>query len=135
MKSRGSTIAYWVITVPLALECAVGGVMGGLRLPLFARIMEHLGYPDYFMSVIGVWYALAGIALLVPRFPRLKEWAYAGLIFLYTGAIASRLAVGDPAVTLGGPVILTGLTVASWALRPPTRRGFVDIKRYGQTLD
>jgi uncharacterized membrane protein YphA (DoxX/SURF4 family) len=109
--------------------------MGGLRLPLFARIMEHLGYPDYFMSVIGVWYALAGIALLVPRFPRLKEWAYAGLIFLYTGAIASRLAVGDPAVTLGGPVILTGLTVASWALRPPTRRGFVDIKRYGQTLD
>ncbi len=96
--------------------------MGAIRLPLFATIMERLGYPDYFMSIIGIWYVLAGVALIVPRFPRLKEWAYAGLVFLYTGAIASRLAVGDPLVTLVGPVILTGLTVASWALRPPTRR-------------
>ncbi|OLD91392.1 MAG: hypothetical protein AUG81_00320 [Verrucomicrobia bacterium 13_1_20CM_4_54_11] len=122
MKSHGSTIAYWVVTAPLALECAVGGVMGGLQLPVFARIMEHLGYPNYFMTIIGTWYVLAGIALLIPRFPRLKEWAYAGLIFLYTGAIASRLAVGDSAVTLVGLVILIGLTVASWGLRPPTRR-------------
>jgi len=122
MKSHGSTIAYWVVTVPLALECAVGGVMGGLQLPVFVRIMEHLGYPNYFMTIIGTWYVLAGIALLIPRFPRLKEWAYAGLIFLYTGAIASRLAVGDSAVTLVGLVILIGLTVASWGLRPPTRR-------------
>ena len=135
MKSGGSTIAYWVITVPLALECAVGGVMGALRLPLFTRIMEHPDYPDYFISIIGIWYALAGIALLVPRFPRLKEWAYAGLVFLYTGAIASRLAVGDPAVTLAGPVILTSLTVASWALRPPTRRDLIALKPYRQTLD
>jgi len=122
MNSRGSAIAYWVITVPLALECLVGGVMGGSQLPVFARIMEHLGYPNYFMTIIGFWYVLAGIALLIPRFPRLKEWTYAGLVFLYTGAIASRLAVGDPVVTLVGPVILIGLTVASWALRPPTRR-------------
>jgi len=122
MNSRGSAIAYWVITVPLVLECLVGGVMGGFQLPLFARIMEHLGYPKYVMSIIGIWYVLAGVALLIPRFPRLKEWTYAGLVFLYTGAIASRLAVGDPAVTLVGLVILIGLTVASWGLRPPTRR-------------
>jgi uncharacterized membrane protein YphA (DoxX/SURF4 family) len=122
MKSRGFTIAYWVITVPLALECVVGGVTGGLQLPLFARIMEHLGYPKYVMSIIGIWYVLAGVALLIPRFPRLKEWAYAGLVFLYTGAIASRLAVGDPMVTLVGLAILTILAVASWALRPSTRR-------------
>ncbi len=122
MKSSGSIIAYWIITTLLALECVVGGLMGALRLPLFAEIMEHLDYPNYFMSVIGIWYALAGVALIIPRFPRLKEWAYAGLIFLYTGAIASRLAVDDPVVTLVGPVVLTVLTVASWALRPPTRR-------------
>ena len=122
MNSRGSVIAYWVITVPLALECLVGGVMGGFQLPLFARIMEHLGYPSYFMTVIGFWYVLAGVALLVPRFPRLKEWTYAGLVLLYTGAIASRLAVGDPVVTLAGPVFHIALTVASWALRPPSRR-------------
>jgi len=62
--------------------------MGGFQLPLFAQIMEHLGYPNYFMTVIGFWYVLGGVALLVPRFPRLKEWTYAGLVFLYTGAIA-----------------------------------------------
>jgi len=123
MNSRGSAIAYWVITVPLVLECLVGGVMGGFQLPLFARIMEHLGYPKYVMSIIGIWYVLAGVALLIPRFPRLKEWTYAGLVFLFMGAIASRLAVGDSWVALVGPVILTSLTVASWALRPPMRRG------------
>ena len=122
MNSRGSAIAYWIITVPLALECLVGGVMGGFQLPLFAQIMQHLGYPNYFMTVIGFWYVLAGLVLLVPRFPRLKEWTYAGLVLLYMGAIASRLAVGDPVVTLAGPVFLIALTVASWALRPPSRR-------------
>jgi uncharacterized membrane protein YphA (DoxX/SURF4 family) len=86
MNSRGSAIAYRFITVPLALECLVGGVMGGFQLPLFAQIMKHLGYPNYFMTVIGFWYVLAGVALLVPGFPRLKEWTYAGLVFLYTGS-------------------------------------------------
>jgi DoxX-like family len=65
---------------------------------------------------------LAGVALLVPRLPRLKEWAYAGLIFNYTGAAASHLAAGDGAETLGAPIIFTGLSAASWALRPPARR-------------
>jgi DoxX-like family len=65
---------------------------------------------------------LAGVSLLAPRFPRLKEWAYAGLVFNYTGAAASRLAVGDPAVTLVAPIIFTALVVASWALRPSARR-------------
>ena len=115
-------MAYWVITVLVATECLVGGMMGALRLPPFIGIMEHLGYPAYFMTIIGVWYMLAGVALLAPRFPRLKEWAYAGLVFNYTGAAASHLAVGDPAVTLVAPIIFTTLVVASWALRPSARR-------------
>jgi DoxX-like family len=65
---------------------------------------------------------LAGVALLAPRFPRLKEWAYAGLVFNYTGAAASHLAMGDPAVTLVAPIIFTALVVASWALRQSARR-------------
>ena len=96
--------------------------MGGLRRPPFIGIMEHLGYPAYVMTILGVWYVLAGVALLAPRFPRLKEWAYAGLVFTYTGAVASHLAVGDGADTLIGPVIFTGLAFASWALRPRSRR-------------
>jgi DoxX-like family len=92
--SRRRLIAYWVITVLIATECLVGGMMGALRLPPFIGIMEHLGYAAYFMTIIGVCYMLAGVSLLAPRFPRLKEWAYAGLVFNYTGAAASHLAVG-----------------------------------------
>jgi hypothetical protein len=74
------------------------------------------------MAIIGVWYMLAGLALLVPRFPRLKEWAYAGLMINCTGAGASHIAASDPPVALVAPVMFAGLTVASWALRPATRR-------------
>jgi uncharacterized membrane protein YphA (DoxX/SURF4 family) len=133
-SSRSRTIAYWFSTVLLALECGVGGVMGALQLPPFSDIMKHLGYPPFFMTIIGVWYILAGLAVLAPRFPRLKEWAYAGLVFIYTGAIASHLASGDPAVTLVGPIIFTALVAASWALRPLARRVLVsrrgDNQRY-----
>jgi hypothetical protein len=119
---RGGTTVYWVTTLLLALECLVGGIMGALQRPIFIDIMKHLGYPDYVMTIIGVWYVLGGVALLVPGFPLLKEWAYAGLFFIYTGAIASRPAVGDGVVTLVGPIILTGLVIASWTWRPSTRR-------------
>ena len=116
--SRTRNIIYWVATSILGAECIVGGVMGALRLQPFFGIIEHLGYPAYFMTIIGVWYVLAGLALLVPKFPRLKEWAYAGLIFNYTGAAASHMAVGDRAVMLVGPIVFACLVVASWALRP-----------------
>ena len=121
-SSRRRTIAYWVTTLLIATECVVGGMWGILRLPPFFAIMKHLGYPDYFSAIIGVWYVLAGVAVLVPRFPRLKEWAYAGLVFNYTGAAASHLAVGDGAGALVAPIIFTGLVAASWALRPSARR-------------
>ena len=96
--------------------------MGGLRLQTFLGTIQHLGYPAYFMTIHTIWYILAGAALIVPRFPRLKEWAYAGLFFLYTGAFMSHLAVGDSALMLIAPVVFTSLVLGSWALRPPTRR-------------
>jgi uncharacterized membrane protein YphA (DoxX/SURF4 family) len=92
--------------------------MGALRLSPFSGIMKHLGYPAYFITIIGVWYMLGALAVLAPRFVRLKEWGYAGMVFVYTGAVASRLAAGDPAVTLVAPIIFMGLVFASWALRP-----------------
>jgi uncharacterized membrane protein YphA (DoxX/SURF4 family) len=123
-SSRSRTIAYWVSTLLLATECVVGGVIDILRVPFFLATMEHLGYPTYFMVILGVWKVLGAMALLVPRFPRLKEWAYAGLIFNFTGAAASHLVVGDGAETLVAPIIFAGLVAASWALRPPARRDF-----------
>src|SRR4029450_8370499 len=103
-------------------ECIGGGAMGALQLPPFRDTATHLGYPVYFMSILGVWYISAGLILLAPRLPRLKEWAYAGLVINYTGAAASHIAVGDDAKTLVGPTVFLILTAASWALRPSTRR-------------
>ncbi|ORW91201.1 hypothetical protein AWB92_18645 [Mycobacterium sp. IEC1808] len=113
---------YWTTTSLLAAECFVGGVMGALRLQPFAGVVTHLGYPLYFMTILGVCYVSAGVVLLAPRLALVKEWAYAGLMFIYAGATASHLWVGDAATTLVGPLILMGLTVASWSLRPQPRR-------------
>jgi uncharacterized membrane protein YphA (DoxX/SURF4 family) len=119
---RTRTIVYWIATIILVLECEVGGIMGGLRLQPFLGTIQHLGYPTYFMTIHTIWYILGGVALLVPRFPRLKEWAYAGLFFIYTGAFMSHLAVGGSPLMLIAPIVFTGLVLVSWALRPPARR-------------
>jgi len=101
----------------------LGGVWDVLRTPQVRGVIDRLGYPSYFLVILGVWKLLGAVALLAPRRPRLKEWAYAGAVFNYTGAIASHLAAGeaDPG-TLVFLIALTGLTAASWALRPPARR-------------
>jgi uncharacterized membrane protein YphA (DoxX/SURF4 family) len=122
MDRRASTAAYWIATLVVAAECIGGGVMGALQLAPFRDVATGLGYPAYFMSILGIWYISAGLVLLAPRLPRLKEWAYAGLVINYTGAAASHIAVGDGANTLVGPAIFLILTVASWALRPSSRR-------------
>jgi DoxX-like family len=121
-SSQIRVVAYWTTTAVLAAECFVGGVMGALRLQPFKGVVTHLGYPPYFMTILGVCYVSAGVVLLAPRLPLVKEWAYAGLIFIYTGATASHIWVGDDAKTLVGPLIFVGLTVVSWALRPRRRR-------------
>jgi hypothetical protein len=85
--------------------------------------MVHLGYPVYFSFIIGIWKVLGAVAVLSPRFPKLREWAYAGMFFNMTGAAASHLAVGDGVGMLVAPIIFTGLVVASWALRPVAHSG------------
>jgi len=87
-------------------------------------VVPQLGYPMYFFAIIGFWKVLGAIAILVPRFPRLKEWAYAGIFFDVTGAAASCAAVGVYGAYgfhVIAPLLIAGLTVASWALRPPSR--------------
>ncbi len=121
-SSRGRTIAYWVTTLLVAAESVLGGVWDIMQIPYVRADIENLGYPAYVLVIIGVWKLLGAVAVLVPRFPRLKEWAYAGMFFNYTGAVASQLAVGHGAKSVAYPIIITGLVVASWALRPSARR-------------
>jgi hypothetical protein len=123
--SRGRTIAYWFFTVTIALELALGGVWDIVQIPYVHDIVvNQLGYPAYFLVIMGVWKVPGAVVLLVPRLPRLKEWVYAGAFFTYSGAAASHLAVGDVAFALG-PAIFAVSTLASWALRPPARRDLV----------
>jgi uncharacterized membrane protein YphA (DoxX/SURF4 family) len=119
------TIAYWTTTVLVTAESAIGGVMDVLRLPPFVGVMGHLGYPAYFAVILGIWKILGSVAVLAPGVPRLKEWAYAGIFFNMTGAVASHLAVGDGASALVAPTVFTALLVTSWALRPAARGGFI----------
>jgi uncharacterized membrane protein len=121
------TVGYWVMTAILATECLVGGVMGALRMEPFIGIATHLGFPPYFMTLLGIFYMLAGVTLLAPRFPLLKEWAYAGLVFNYTGAVASHVAAGDGVEALMGAILFMTLTVGSWLLRPSSRRAHAPI--------
>ncbi|MGH3321642.1 MAG: DoxX family protein [Streptosporangiaceae bacterium] len=121
-SSRTRTVAYWGATVLVVGELLLGGVWDILLTPGGRETMTQLGYPAYFAVIMGVWKVPGAAALLAPRFPRLKEWAYAGAIFTYTGAAASHLAVGQGAATVVLPLIFVVLAAASWALRPPNRR-------------
>lgn len=116
------SIGYWTATVLVAGELGLGGVWDVLRIPEVSRTIEHLGYPRYFLVILGLWKAAGAAALLVPRLPRVKEWAYAGAFFTYTGAIASHLTVGYAVGELWILAPLAALTVASWSLRPAARR-------------
>lgn len=115
------TIGYWVTTVLAALLFTVPGIGLLGRVPHFTEDMAHLGYPLYFLTFLGVWKVLGAVAILAPRFPRLKEWAYAGMIFDISGAVVSRAVMGDGAMKVIVPCIVGCLVVASWALRPEGR--------------
>jgi hypothetical protein len=84
--------------------------------------MRFLGYPAYFWQILGFWKLLGGIAILVPRFPLLKEWAYAGIFFNMTGAAATRIYVGDSAAHIIAPLVICGIAMVSWYLRPESRK-------------
>jgi len=121
-SAKGRMIAYWITTALVAANLGVGAVCDILQIPYMRATSLHLGYPIYLTYILGVWEMLGTVALLIPRFPLLKEWAYAGAFFLFTGAAASRLAVGDGAGGLVPPIIFTALTAASWYLRPSSRK-------------
>ena len=116
-------ICYWVFTLTAAAELLVGAEWDLTRRPDVVRLVTHLGYPTYILTILGFWKPLAVIAWLVPGFPRLEEWAYAGVFFETTGAAASHLASGNGSTDAAGPLVLTALAMASWALRPQSRSG------------
>lgn len=120
MKTR--LIIYWIATVLTALSFLSGGVGDLVQPASILEGMTHLGYPTYFTTILGVWKVLGAIVILAPRLPRLKEWAYAGMVFDLTGAAASHAATGDPVGKVVTPIAIMVVVIASWALRPERRR-------------
>lgn len=113
---------YWTSTVLVAAELAVGGWWDVARTANVREVMAVLGYPTYFLVILGVWKLLGAVALLAPRLPLVKEWAYAGTFFVYTGAIASHLTTGEKLIEVPILLVMAALTAVSWATRPADRR-------------
>ncbi|MDR7132226.1 hypothetical protein J2X69_004593 [Algoriphagus sp. 4150] len=121
--TKRNKIIYWVATCWLALGMVSTAIVQLIKMEEeVEKTSLQLGYPTYFLSIIGVWKLLGVIAILIPKNPLVKEWAYAGFAFLMTGAIFSHLAVGDSAAEYFGPGLLLVLTVVSWYFRPAERR-------------
>ena len=114
-------LIYWISTGFLAFALVGGGVANVTRSPEMVQGMAHLGYPLYFMTILGSWKLLAAVAILAPGFARLKEWAYAGIFFTFSGALFSHLGAGDPLSSVGAPVVLSIIAAVSWGLRPEGR--------------
>ena len=114
-------IAYWSTTILGPASFVIGGVLHLMQTEQVVSTMNHLGYPAYFASLLGMWKLLGAIAIVLPGLPRLKEWAYAGFFFDLTAAAVSRAAVGDSVADIVAPLVFLALVVASWALRPASR--------------
>jgi hypothetical protein len=128
MKKRNKII-YWIATIWLALGMTATGILQLSRAEAEGAVappgvwgMSELGYPVYFLTIIGVWKILGVIAILVPKLPLVKEWAYAGFFFLMSGALLSHIAVGDPMAEMFPSVLLLIMTVLSWHFRPLDRK-------------
>lgn len=121
MKNK---IIYWVSTLWLALGMVSTGIgqLFNLKGQGGADMIVHLGYPLYVLTILGIWKMLGVIAVLIPKFPLLKEWAYAGFFFIMTGAMYSHIAMGDPVIELFPSLLLLALTVISWHFRPAERK-------------
>lgn len=121
MKKRNKII-YWITTVWLALGMTSTGIIQLIQIEEATTNFENLGYPTYLMPLLAILKILGVVAVLIPKKALLKEWTYAGFLFLMTGAIYSHLSNGDELSTLFGPTLLVVLTITSWYFRPTSRK-------------
>ena len=124
-QPRGKIIAYWIVTLLLAAALMLSGIGQLMQFGGNVELVTKLGYPLYILTILGIWKVLGVIALVVPGFPRLKEWVHAGIFFLMTGAAVSHAFAndyGDYGSYIILPLSYAALNMASWALRPQSRK-------------
>lgn len=120
--TKRNKIIYWTATIFLSIGMLAGGIQQMLQIGGYNEIVTKLGYPLYLLSIIGTWKILGVIAILILKYPLLKEWAYAGFFFVMTGAAISHLAVGQPFVEATPSLILLVAIILSWYFRPTDRK-------------
>ena len=120
--TKRNKIIYWVATIWLCLGMVSTGVVQLMKLKEEVEVFRDLGYPIYLLTILGVWKMLGVVAVLIPKVPLVKEWAYAGFFFAMSGALISHIAVGDSVKEMFGPSLLLILTVVSWYFRPVDRK-------------
>ncbi len=120
--SKRNKFIYWIATIWLALGMISTGIVQLFKVQGEADFIIALGYPCYFLTLIGIWKILGVIAILIPRFPVVKEWAYAGFFFTMTGALFSHVAMNNPLNEMFPPLLLLTLTCISWYFRPAGKK-------------
>lgn len=120
--TKTNKIIYWIATLWLALGMTSTGIVQLLRMKGEVEFILDLGYPDYFLTLLGVTKLLAVVTILVPRFPLLKEWAYSGLFFMMFGALYSHIAHHNSMKEIGPVLLLLVLICVSWYFRPVDRK-------------
>ncbi|WP_246124124.1 DoxX family protein [Nocardia bhagyanarayanae] len=121
-SSRIRLIAFWATTLVIVFELVAGSVWNLVPIEWIEIQLKHLGYPHFLAYVLGAWQVGAAVAIIAPGLPLIKEWAYAGAFFLWSGAVASHMAVGDGFGSWSAAMFFTICAIASWMLRPADRR-------------
>jgi len=123
--TKRNKIIYWIATLWLALGMISTGVVQLFKAKAGAGGLDsvtHLGYPAYFLTILGIWKILGVIVVLIPKFGLVKEWAYAGFFFIMSGAIFSHIASGNAVNETFPALLLLVLTAISWYFRPADRK-------------
>jgi uncharacterized membrane protein len=119
---KSQKIIYWISTIWLSLGMFSTGLTQLLKQKESLGVVVNLGYPEYFLDIIGVWKILGVLAILLPKYALVKEWAYAGFFFCMSGAIYSHFKMNSPGLDYFGPTLLLVLTIVSWYFRPAERK-------------
>lgn len=133
--TKRNKIIYWIATLWLALGMVSTGTVQLLQMKEETDFVINLGYPPYFLVILGIWKILGVVAVLIPRYPLIKEWAYAGFFFSMSGAIFSHIAVGNAVSEMFPPLLLLVLTAVSWYFRPADRKVPAVNQERGYALD
>lgn len=120
--TKRNKIIYWIATAWLALGMLSTGIVQLLRPAEEVAKITHLGYPTYLLTILGIWKIVGVVVVLIPKFPLLKEWAYAGFFFAMSGAAISHIVMRDPTSELAPSLLLLILTLVSWYFRPENRK-------------